>query len=64
MVLTEIRKIYRVSIKKLAEDIGVSKQLIGQIEKGNRTISNSTLNRLAEDIKTEENILINHYITI
>ena len=35
-------------MQKLAEDIGVSKQLIGQIEKGKRAISNDVLSKLAD----------------
>lgn len=48
MVLTELRKIYKVSMQELADSISVSKQLIGKIEKGNRDITEDVLSKLVD----------------
>lgn len=48
LVLKELRKIYRITMQELADSISVSKQLIGQIEKGNRVITDDVLNKLVE----------------
>ncbi|WP_206752180.1 helix-turn-helix domain-containing protein [Desulfosporosinus fructosivorans] len=56
MVLRELRKIYKISMQELADAIGVSKQLIGQIEKGNRIITDDVLNKLVEYFGLNKNL--------
>ena len=48
MVLTELRKLYRISMQNLSDSINVSKPLIGQIEKGTRAITDEVLNKLVK----------------
>ena len=56
LVLTELRQIYKISMRELAVAISVSKQLIGQIEKGNRTITDDVLNKLVEYFGLNEEV--------
>lgn len=48
LVLTELRKLYRISMQDLSNSINVSKPLIGQIEKGTRAITEEVLSKLVE----------------
>ena len=56
MVLTELRKLYRISMQDLSDSIKVSKPLIGQIEKGTRAITDEVLNKLVEYFGLSEDI--------